>query len=89
MDKISEFKSIERIRGIILDQNKLRKIKTVQDIPSYFEDMGKLKGTIAVFTGLEIARELNLIPKDSDLRRLWYAFFKIILQNNFRIIQFT
>ena len=53
---------------------------TPQEIPELFYGWNKPLSK-AVQGALWIAKENNLIPEDSPLRQIWYAFIKLIFQN--------
>ena len=53
---------------------------TPQEIPQLFAGWDK-PSSKAVQGALWIARKYNLIPEDSPLRQIWYAFIKLVFQN--------
>ena len=50
-----------------------------QDIPEYFEG-AKLKQPDAILGALYLSKENELLPINTPLRQVWYAFEKLVLQ---------
>ncbi|KKN53741.1 hypothetical protein LCGC14_0599510, partial [marine sediment metagenome] len=53
--------------------------KIPQDIPEYFKD-ADLKQPDAILGALYLSKENELLPINTPLRQVWYAFEKLVLQ---------